>query len=264
MPPRSRVRSAFAVATRIRSARRNVEVQANTQAEGAQAFAGMLAEIRAFGEGILIAEQSPSKLVRDAIANTSLKIAHCLQDQHEREAIAAAMTMDVEQQLYLGRLPRGQAAVFSGEYEKATFMTVRPYEDEPSPQTVKQYLRDFRVAVGTSDPRRFSKAADLLLEAKKKRLVLTPREMESVGTREKVEAYLWERAELHVPDDHVRAVKKALYGDITRFPESYGLTRREAELGKAALWVERVKPLGATTREIRDVLDRYIASRRPG
>ncbi len=107
----------------------NQEIAANTQAEGAQAFAGMLAEIRAYGEGILIAEQSPSKLVRDAVANTNLKIAHKLHDQREREAIAAAMTMDEEQQTYLGRLPRGQAAVFTGDYEKATFMTVRPYKD---------------------------------------------------------------------------------------------------------------------------------------
>jgi len=107
----------------------NTETKANTQAEGAQAFAGMLAEIRAYGEGILIAEQSPTKLVRDAIANTNLKIAHKLQDQHEREAMATAMTMDDEQQTYLGRLQRGQAAIFTGDQEKATFMSVRSYKD---------------------------------------------------------------------------------------------------------------------------------------
>lgn len=106
----------------------NPEIAANTEAETAQAFAAVLAEIGAYGEGILIAEQSPSKLVRDAIANTNLKIAHTLLDRREREVIASAMIMDSDQEDHLARLERGQAAFFTSDSQKANFMIVPNYK----------------------------------------------------------------------------------------------------------------------------------------
>ena len=38
----------------------------------------MLAEIRAYGEGIVVAEQIPTKLVPDVVKNTALKVVHRL------------------------------------------------------------------------------------------------------------------------------------------------------------------------------------------
>ncbi len=106
------------------------EVAADTRAEAVRFFGGMLAEIRAYGEGILIAEQSPSKLAADAVRNTNLKIAHMLLDSRDREAMAGAMIMDEQQQTFLGKLPVGQAAVFMTGYEKATFVQVPPIKGE--------------------------------------------------------------------------------------------------------------------------------------
>jgi len=100
------------------------EVAADTRAEAVRFFGGMLAEIRAYGEGILIAEQSPSKLAADAVRNTNLKLAHMLLDSRDREAMAGAMIMDEQQQLFLGKLPVGQAAIFVTGYEKATFVQI--------------------------------------------------------------------------------------------------------------------------------------------
>ena len=85
--------------------------------------------MRAFGQGILIAEQSPEKLAPDAVRNTNLKITHMLPGKQDRAAIAASMVMDEEQERYLGKLRVGQAAVFLTGMEKASFMTVRPRKD---------------------------------------------------------------------------------------------------------------------------------------
>ncbi len=100
---------------------------ADTRHRAVEAFCSMLTEIRSFGEGLIIADQSPEKLARDAMRNTNVQIAHQLRDQHDREAVANAMIMDDDQRDYLGRLQPGHAALFVTGLEKATFISVAPY-----------------------------------------------------------------------------------------------------------------------------------------
>jgi uncharacterized protein len=76
-------------------------------------FAGLLAEIRAYGEGLVIAEQIPARLVPDVIKNTAVKITHRLPAADDREAVGATMNATPHQSRYLVTLPPGQAAVFS-------------------------------------------------------------------------------------------------------------------------------------------------------
>jgi len=76
-------------------------------------FAGLLAEIRAYGEGLIIAEQIPARLVPDAIKNTAVKIVHRLPAADDREAVGATMNATPSQSRYLVTLPPGRAAVFS-------------------------------------------------------------------------------------------------------------------------------------------------------
>jgi len=47
------------------------EVTANPKGRAIEVFSNILSEIRAYGEGIIIAEQIPAKLIPDAIKNTS-------------------------------------------------------------------------------------------------------------------------------------------------------------------------------------------------
>jgi hypothetical protein len=105
------------------------EVAADTRAKAVRAITDFLVEMRSFGQGLLIAEQSPQKLAPDAVRNTNLKIAHMLPGRQDREALSAAMIMDQQQELYTGKLRVGQAAVFMTGFEKATFMAVPPYKD---------------------------------------------------------------------------------------------------------------------------------------
>jgi hypothetical protein len=100
---------------------------ADTRFKAVEAFCQMLTEIRSLGEGLIIADQSPEKLARDAMRNTNLQIAHQLRDSHDREAIASAMIMEKEQRDFLGKLLPGQAAVFRTGLEKATFIQVDKY-----------------------------------------------------------------------------------------------------------------------------------------
>ena len=82
-------------------------------AHAVEMFAGLLAEIRAYGEGLVIAEQIPAKLVPDAIKNTAVKIVHRLPAADDRDAVGATMNLTGAQSRYLVTLAPGQAAVFT-------------------------------------------------------------------------------------------------------------------------------------------------------
>ena len=82
-------------------------------AHAVELFAGLLAEIRAYGEGIVIAEQIPAKLAPDAIKNTALKVLHRLPAADDRELVGATMNLDAAQSRQVVSLPPGEAAVFT-------------------------------------------------------------------------------------------------------------------------------------------------------
>ncbi|MCU0485540.1 MAG: DUF87 domain-containing protein [Anaerolineales bacterium] len=107
----------------------NSEVSADTKAKAVAAFANMLSEVRAYGEGLMISDQSPEKLAPDAMRNTNLQLAHQLRDRRDREAIARAMIMDEAQQEFLGKLRIGEAALFRTGIEKATFIQIPEFKD---------------------------------------------------------------------------------------------------------------------------------------
>ncbi|MGN6791822.1 MAG: ATP-binding protein, partial [Streptosporangiaceae bacterium] len=82
-------------------------------AHAVELFAGLLAEIRAYGEGLVIAEQIPAKLVPDVVKNTALKIVHRLPASDDRELVGATMNLDPEQSRQVVSFPPGVAAVFA-------------------------------------------------------------------------------------------------------------------------------------------------------
>jgi uncharacterized protein len=82
-------------------------------AHAVEMFAGLLAEIRAYGEGLIIAEQIPERLVPDVIKNTAVKITHRLPAADDRDAVGATMNMTAAQNRFLVTLRPGEAAVFA-------------------------------------------------------------------------------------------------------------------------------------------------------
>lgn len=82
-------------------------------AHAVEMFAGLLAEIRAYGEGLIIAEQIPAKLIPDAIKNTAVKIVHRLPAKDDRDTVGATMNLTDTQSSFLVTLSPGEAAVFT-------------------------------------------------------------------------------------------------------------------------------------------------------
>jgi hypothetical protein len=99
--------------------------QADPRGKAVETFAQLLSEIRAYGQGVVVADQIPIRLAPDVIKNTAVKIAHQTVAADDRATLAGAMAMDDQQARALTTLPRGQAAVF-GIGEDAPILVAMP------------------------------------------------------------------------------------------------------------------------------------------
>lgn len=84
-----------------------------------EVFADILAEIRSYGQGIVVVDQIPSKLIPDVLRNTDVKIAHRLVEKEDRQIIGATMNLDEEQIKDLARADVGRASVYYGGLRQA-------------------------------------------------------------------------------------------------------------------------------------------------
>lgn len=94
------------------------EETTNIKGAAVETFSNMLSEVRAYGEGIIIAEQIPTKISPDVIKNTNLKIVHRMVDEEERRVIGQSMNMNTEQSRYLSTLGIGHASVYAEKADK--------------------------------------------------------------------------------------------------------------------------------------------------
>jgi len=97
---------------------------ANPQAKMGEMFADILAEMRAYGQGMAIIDQVPSKLVPDAIKNTNLKIIHRLVAADDRDSMSGALALTEDQAKVIARLKVGQAIVCGIQDDMASWVKV--------------------------------------------------------------------------------------------------------------------------------------------
>ena len=99
----------------------------NTKTKAVEAFCNILSEIRAFGEGILIAEQIPAKLAQDAVKNTNLKIMHRIVARDDRDLMGHTMNLNEDQNKFMSIIDKGDAAVFSEGFSEPFLVRVPHY-----------------------------------------------------------------------------------------------------------------------------------------
>ena len=89
----------------------------DSQATTIKAIQDMIAEIRSYGTSIIIADQSPTKVSREVIANTDIKVAFRLVQSSEKSLIADSTNMGVDEINALSRLKPGEAYVYFSKLE---------------------------------------------------------------------------------------------------------------------------------------------------
>ena len=76
-------------------------------------FTDMLAEIRKYGESLIIVDQIPNKLASEVLKNTNTKIIHKIFAKDDKEVIGNMINLDENQKAYLSNLRVGEAIIFS-------------------------------------------------------------------------------------------------------------------------------------------------------
>lgn len=87
--------------------------------QSVEMFSDMLAEIRKYGECLIIADQIPNKLTPDVLKNTNTKIIHRIFAADDKEAIGNTIMLKDEQKEFLSNLPAGRAVYFTTGTDKA-------------------------------------------------------------------------------------------------------------------------------------------------
>ncbi|MBU0641087.1 MAG: DUF87 domain-containing protein [Planctomycetes bacterium] len=97
---------------------------ANVKGKAVETFCNMLAEVRAYGEGIAVMEQIPNKLAEDLLKNTNLKVMHRIVAADDRAVMGGTMNLQPAQQGVITTLARGEAAVYAEGLERPALVKV--------------------------------------------------------------------------------------------------------------------------------------------
>jgi hypothetical protein len=87
-------------------------------------FANLLAEIRAYGEGVVVAEQIPSKVISDLVKNSAVKIMHRLPAEDDRAVVGATMNLGEPQSRHVVALPPGTAVAHSAGMDRPVLVRI--------------------------------------------------------------------------------------------------------------------------------------------
>ena len=115
-----------------------------------ETFADMLAEVRKYGESLIIADQIPNKMTPEVLKNTNTKIVHKIFAEDDKEAIGNTISLSKEQKDFLSSLPTGRAIVFSQSWTKAVQVQIERMTDTTSDENIdedrlKNRVEDFYI-----------------------------------------------------------------------------------------------------------------------
>ncbi|NQX62595.1 ATP-binding protein [Paenibacillus qinlingensis] len=85
------------------------ENMGNPKGKAVEHFTNMIAEMRSYGQGVIIAEQIPTKIAPDVIKNTSNKIVHRIVSADDQAVISNSICIPTEKGIYLGVQKTGYA-----------------------------------------------------------------------------------------------------------------------------------------------------------
>lgn len=103
---------------------------ANLAGKSVEMISNSIAEMRTYGEGFIIADQSPAMLDMAAIRNTNTKIVMALPDKEDREVAGKAMGLKDEQIEEIAKLKKGEAIIHQRGWAEAVNCKINKYNGE--------------------------------------------------------------------------------------------------------------------------------------
>ena len=91
----------------------------NMRGKGVSTFIDMLSEIRAYGQGVVVVDQVPSRLHPYIVKGTATKVAHRLLARDDREMVGNTMGLEDGQMRDMGLLNQGECIFHQDGFRKA-------------------------------------------------------------------------------------------------------------------------------------------------
>ena len=88
---------------------RTSEMLGNPKGKAVESFCNLIAEMRSYGQGVIVAEQIPTKIAPDVIKNTNTKIIHRLVSLDDQIAVGTGLGLEEWECRYLNQLSAGTA-----------------------------------------------------------------------------------------------------------------------------------------------------------
>lgn len=236
----------------LKATAKGSQEDSNMAHHAVETFATLIAEVRAYGQSVVVTEQIPSSLATNVVKQSSLKIIHRLTPKDDRDMVGDSMVLDDAQKRLLAVLERGRAIVHTEGMDGAVHVAVR----RPTARGRKPAAGALRKRAGARLPaperRRFAKvvqrrewdhvlrsidvraAADTVVASAIAGRPVTLTRLEADVRR--MATHLAARAVRPVADEAVEdaLLRRILHGGGTESQFEAG--RRELARGRASLW----------------------------
>lgn len=100
----------------------------NVSGKSVEMLSNAIAEMRTYGEGFIIADQSPNAVDVSAIRNTNTKIIMRLPDEVDRRLAGKAAALKDEQLDEIAKLPKGVAVVYQNDWIEPVLCKINKFE----------------------------------------------------------------------------------------------------------------------------------------
>lgn len=101
---------------------------ANVAGKSVEMIANAIAEMRTYGEGFIIADQSPNAVDISAIRNTNTKIIMRLPDEQDRRLAGKSAGLKDEQIDEIAKLPKGVAVVYQNDWVEPVLCRIERFK----------------------------------------------------------------------------------------------------------------------------------------
>lgn len=102
----------------------------NVAEKSVEMISNAIAEMRTYGEGFIIVDQSPSAVDISAIRNTNTKIIMRLPEENDRKMAGKSAALKEEQISEIARLPKGVAVVYQNDWIEAVLCQIDKFNGE--------------------------------------------------------------------------------------------------------------------------------------
>ncbi|MBO5630816.1 MAG: ATP-binding protein, partial [Aeriscardovia sp.] len=104
----------------------------NVAGKSVEMISNAIAEMRTYGEGFIIVDQSPGAVDISAIRNTNTKIIMRLPEDSDRKIAGKSAAMKDNQVDEIAKLPVGVAVIYQNDWEEPVLCKIQQFDAEPN------------------------------------------------------------------------------------------------------------------------------------